>query len=297
MKTFFSALIFCASVSVVVSQDNNPLDPKQILQELQDIQTKQQILASSSQKRSIDLVFKASGNKDAAIAFYEEAQMVTQFQGANRENAQFRDWKKRQEDQLKNDDFCESVRLHLFYLGLTLKKAADTKPEELVPQVAEYLKVLDTSSGALEVKDSLLKNSVADGIFAKWLGLGPELGKAKDWEMNPEKADQIAAKFLLPIWRKQKSPALLAYWDGRIVKESAIVNTVKLDFQEKNFSTIRKPELLWLRSQEFIHLDQPNRAIQEMFGLIKNHPNHPNVMQWIEALQKMLQAPVKEVTP
>ncbi len=282
------ALIAFASAFHAHAEDVNPLDPRQILQELQDIQTKQKNVSSTIQKRNLDLVFKASGSKEAAVVLYEEALMATQFQGANRENSQFRDWKKKHEDQLKNSDFRESIRLHLFYLGLSLKKAAGAKPEELVPQVSDYLRTLDASWSAIDVKESLLKNSVSDGIFAKWLGLGPELAKAENWDMNPGKIDAISMKYLLPQWRKQKNPALLAYWDARIARESAVAGNAKLDFQEKNFATVRRPDLLWQRAQEYLVLDQPNRATQEMFALIKTYPTHPKVGEWIETLKKTL---------
>lgn len=288
MKNTAAFAAIFALTSFAWSEDVPPLDPKAILQELQGIQAKQKNAASSRQKQNLDTILRASSSKDAAIAFYEDAQMATQFQGANRENSQFRDWKKKQEEQLKNPDFRESVRLHLFYLALSLKKAADAKPVELMPQVADYLNVLDASDDALSVRDSLLKNSVSDGIFAKWLGLGPDLGKAGDWEMNPGKSDAIASKYLLPEWRKVKNPALLSYWDARIAKESLAANSAKLDFQEKNFATVRKPDLLWRRAKELLMLDQPNRAAQEMFGLIKNYPNHPSVNEWIGELEKML---------
>ncbi|MEO7933744.1 MAG: hypothetical protein ABIT76_11355 [Chthoniobacterales bacterium] len=283
------ALVFFAWEFYASAADVAPLDPHQILQELEDIQTKQKTVSSTIQKRNMDLVFKAAGSKEAAMALYEEALMATQFQGVNRENTQFRDWKKAHEEQLKNSDFRESVRLHLFYLGLSLRKAADAKPEDLVPQVSDYLRILDASWEAVDVKESLLKSSVSDGIFSKWLGLGPELAKAENWEMNPGKSDAIAAKYLLPQWRKQKNPALLSYWDARLAREAAVSGNAKLDFQEKNFATVRRPELLWQRSQELVVLDQPNRAAQEMFSLIKNYPNHPKITEWIATLQKLLQ--------
>jgi hypothetical protein len=292
LKKALPLFLFCAlciQSRTLLAADIDPLDTRQILQDLQDIQAKQIAAVTSQQKRNIDLVFKAAANQDAALAFYEEAQMVTQFQGANRENTQFRDWKKKQEAQLKDNDFRESLRLHLFYLGLSLKKAADTKPEELAPQVADYLRVLDGADAAIRVKDSLLKTSVSEGLFAKWLGLGPELARAKDWEMNPGKSEVIAEKYLLPEWRKQKSTALITYWDGRIARENAAAGNVKIDFQEKNYATIRKPELLWKRAQEYLVLDQPNRARQEMFSLIKNYPSHPSIGSWIESLRKTLE--------
>jgi len=292
-----AAAVICSLACVAVAQDAAPIDPQTILRELQELQTKQQTSANTAQKRNLDIVLKGSVSKEAAIAFYEDAQMATQFQGANRENSQFRDWKERQADQLKNTDFRESVRLHLFYLGLSLKKAADAKPEELLPQVTDYLRVLDNAASAMEMKESLLKISVADGIFSKWLGLGPELSKAKDWEMSPGKADQIAAKFLLPLWRKGKSPALLGYWDGKIAKESMAAGTAKLDFEERNFASVRKPDLLWQRAQEYLVLEQPNRAISEMFALIKVYPNHPNVTQWIDTLRKTLSPAATPVAP
>ncbi|HEX8372619.1 MAG TPA: hypothetical protein VF585_07555 [Chthoniobacterales bacterium] len=283
-----TAVLLLSLSGLAIAEDVAPLDPAQILQELKDIEAKRNAVTTTRQRQNMDLIQKAAMSKEAAIALYEDAQMATQFQGANRENSQFREWKKKQEEQLKDSDFRESVRLHLFYLAMSMKRAGGAKPEEMVAQVLDYIKVLDNSKPAVDVKESLLKSSVSDGIFAKWLGIGPDLAKAENWEMNPGNSDAIAEKILLPEWRKQKSPALITYWDARIAREGTAAGSASLDFQEKNFASVKKPDLLWRRAQEFLVLDQPNRAAQEMFAIIKNFPTHPKTPEWIGVLQKQL---------
>jgi len=288
MKLPLAACLSFFLVCALAAQDLTPPDAPSLLAELAAIEAKSENTVSTRRKAALERINQAAGSREAALTLYLDAQMATQFQGANRENTQFRDWKKSEETMLKSADFAESVRLHLFYLGLTLRKAQAEKEEVLAPLVADYTRVLDKAEDALAEKGSLLKVSVTDSLFTRWLNLGPDLTNLGEWETNPGDADRIATRFLLPLWRKAKNPALLTWWDAKIASATAQAATSKLDFQESTFNKITRPSLLWQRAKELLALEQPNRAKSEMFGLIKNHPTHPNISEWIKTLRGLL---------
>lgn len=294
---FPTLILFLLPISLL-AQDLTPVDPQTLLNELAAIEAKSETAVSARRKAALDQISRGATSKEAALDFFLDAQMATQFQGVNRENTQFRDWRKREEGMLKNNDFAESIRLHLYYLSLTLRKAQGEKDEVLVPLVADYLNVLEKSKDAIETRGSLLKASVTDSLFTRWLNLGADLSKIGEWETNPGNADRIAARFLLPLWRKEKNPALLTWWDARIARESAKAGTSQLNFEESTFSKITRPSLQWQRTQELVILGQPNRAKTEMLTLIKTYPTHPNIADWIKTLRGLLTpGPEKSAPP
>lgn len=297
MKSFLAVFVMAACFVAanagslpdkIPESDAPPVDAALILQSLKILKAKQEQSERANLKRAIEEVFAASGSKEAAIAFYEDAIMATQFAGSTRENRQFRNWKESEDERLSNTDFRESVRMHLFYLGISLRRASGVKVADLLQQLTGYVKLLDNSEPAVNVKGSLLRMPVGGGLFAKWLRLEPWLGSIDKWEMNPGNSDGVATKIILPELRATKSPALIGYWDGRIARDSARAVEAKLDFQVNDFSQIKLPQLCWNRAKEWLVLGQKNRAITEMFGIVQQYPEHPDTMTWIRDLEGLL---------
>lgn len=288
---FVSVVVACfvgAQAAAAPENDVPPVDSAMILQALKILKVQQEVSEQAKLKRAIEQVFAASGTKETAIAFYEDAIMAMQFAGVTRENRQFRDWKEKEDERLSDPDFRESVRMHLFYLGVSLRRASGVKVADLLQQLTGYVNLLDDSETAVNAKGSLLKTPIGGGLFAKWLRLDPWLSGIDNWEMNPGNPDAIAARIILPELREQKSPALIGYWDGRIERDAAKAAGAKLDFQVNDFTQIKLPQLLWNRAKEWLVLEQRNRAITEMFGIVQKYSDHPDEAAWIGELEGLL---------
>ncbi|HEX8311866.1 MAG TPA: hypothetical protein VF614_11145, partial [Chthoniobacteraceae bacterium] len=93
---------------------------------------------------------------------------------------------------------------------------------------------------------------------------------------------------ILPELRAAKDPRLLEYWDRELAREAAAAGASHLAFEIEKFNQQRKPEILWSRAQDMLLIGQKNRAIGEMFGLIKNYPGHPRAADWITKLEGLL---------
>ncbi len=110
------------------------------------------------------------------------------------------------------------------------------------------------------------------------------------WEFVPGNIEGIYGSIILPEFRASKDPRLLEYWDLRIKLETERVTEAKLDVEQRDWAQIKRPNLLWSRAQDVLLLGQKNRAITEMFNLVKTHPQHPNVTGWISAIEGILAA-------
>ena len=159
--------------------------------------------------------------------------------------------------------------------------------------------VADEARGK-KMHDNIMKMPVTDGPVARRLEI-PELsgdagGKAgtgeksdaPGWEMVPGNLDGIYNSIILPELRATRDPRLLDYWDMTLKHEAEAIYPGMPDFEEHRVMQVRRPALLWARAQDMMILGQKNRAIAEMFNLIKTYAQHPEVAHWTAHLEGIL---------
>jgi hypothetical protein len=166
-------------------------------------------------------------------------------------------------------------------------------------------KALTEDTHAKKIHDSILRTSVTTSPVAKRLQIADLLGEegkrtrkgdggeGASWEMIPGNQGGIYNAIILPEYRASKDPRLLDYWDMKIRKEQEGIYAGMPDFQERQWSQVKRPSLLWSRAQDQLLIGQRNRAITEMYNLIKAFPQHPDSAAWISQLEAILvpQAP------
>lgn len=153
------------------------------------------------------------------------------------------------------------------------------------------------------VHDQILRASVGGTPVARWLQLGDLLGDSgkrrgqrnekaegepSGWEMTPGNVDGIYASIILPEFRATKDPRLLEYWDLKVKIETEKAAEKKLDVEQRDWLQIRRPSLLWARTQDLVVLGQKNRAISEMLAILKANPQHPGAGGWIASIESTL---------
>ncbi len=284
--------LFSLGSSLLPAQDAPPVNLAELLSALKEIeQTREETLTTDFANLTRQVQAAASSPTDA-IAFYEQAVAATDFQGRTRENTLFQEWKKKNIDKLRDKNFQASLQLHLRYLALTIRAAAGEKRDELARDLINYTADVLTLAENEGLHEDWLgdRAGVDRSIFIKALGLQGRLKDAKEWEMNPGNVDGIFDKILLPELRKAKDARTLVYWDRRISLGQSRAEASDRRMDQSNFVQVQKPQLQWMRAKEYLHLDQPNRALQEMFAVIKTYPGHANFSQWIRELREALSA-------
>lgn len=289
--TLFSILAFNA-----LSQDAPPVDVESIRASLKALKEKQAAETKTGRNRILQTLNAAAQNNGTAIDFYAEAVRATQFEGQNREQTQFHDWKKKETDKLRSHELQTAARLHLAYLVLTLQRANGSEIKDLMPALVNYTNQVTAERDSIWDQD-LMKRSVSDGIFARWYQLAPWIAGAKDWEMTPGNVDGIFTKSILPVLREAKDRRLLEYWDQKLQDEQRDAQKSGLAFNADKFEQTRKPALLWSRAQDELVLGLKNRAISDMFALVKNNPGHPSIEQWTARLEAVLSGATGEENP
>lgn len=161
-------------------------------------------------------------------------------------------------------------------------------------------KALSEETHAKKIHDSILKMSVTNSPVAKRLQIADLLGdvakkkkRGEDaapasWETVPGNVNGIYNAIILPEFRATKDPRLLEYWDLMIKKEQENIYAGMPDFEERQWSQIKRPAMLWSRAQDLLLIGQRNRAVTEMYNLIKAFPQHPEAAAWISQLEQSL---------
>ena len=302
-------------------QDAPPVDFNKLLQDLRGIKNQQTQMSKAAKQKALQQVQAVAASPASAAAAWEEAVRITQFEGAAREGSQFKDWRERDGEALKEKEAANAAQLHYKWMALTLQRSMGTSMKDMLPQVIGFTKELAADHLAMEsleddirrgkevavsgkhgkdrktndeavkrVHDQIIRAPVNNSIAAQVLKIGG-LMEVDKWEMNAGDLDGIYTKIILPELRAAHDPRLLEFWDMRIKRESDKATKSKLAFEIEKFNQVRRPELLWSRAQDVLLLGQKNRAVGEMFNLIKTYPSHPQADDWVTAFEHILVPP------
>ena len=315
-------LLLLASLLPAGAEDAPAPDLAQILQLLKGIKEQQLVTMKAARDKALREAAAAAATPSAATAAWEEAIRQTQFEGAAREGAAFRDWKDKVGDGLKTKEAGSAAQLYFRWLVLTLQRANGKPVKDLLADVVQYTKDLSVDRAAM---DSLIENMKREEELAKTgkHGVAPrknndaatrqlhdtflkglngsapvkamaieELLKAEKWSNSPGDLDGIYNGVILPELRAAKDPRVLEYWDLKIKREGEAAAKTKLAYDAEKFTNERQPSLLWSRAQEYQNIGQKNRGIGEMLKLIKTYPKHPEAGKWIGDLEAILVPPV-----
>jgi len=287
---FFITIVMALSGTVCAFADSQTVNTDALLKELQSIKNQQQNTIKVQREKIIQLFQSAASSPGSALDLYMQAVEATRFDGQNHEITQFREWRKKQADKLKDKGFQEALRLHLVYLVLTLENAGGLKPKDLLPSLVSYTSELLVAKSYVGNQE-LLDKDLNESIFVKWYGISGMLaGGTEGWVMAPGSFDEIYQKTILPILREKKDPAAVEYWNEKMQREySSSVNSGRT-FDAERYSNITKPGLLWSRAMEYCLIGQKSQGFTEMLAIIKSYPTHPSASQWISQFEGLLSA-------
>ncbi|MEA3209135.1 MAG: hypothetical protein QOE70_2192 [Chthoniobacter sp.] len=322
------ALALLATVVPVLAQvqDSPPVDLSLLLQELKKIREQQTVQMKQQRQTAMQQIQPAASSAERAVVLWEEAVRATQFDGAPKEGTAFKDWKEKEGEGLSGAAGRNAARLYFNWLVLTMQRDAGTPVKDLLPQVIAYTKDLTADQQQIEaldesikrdkdlassgkhgaqrkgndeqvkkMHDQILRKNLTASPVVQWLKLA-DFVNPKNWEASPGNLDGIFTQIILPELRVQRDPRVLEYWDMRLKKEADAASKTKLAFDIDKFNTQRRPSLLWSRADDLFVIGQKNRAVGEMFNLIKTYPQHPDVATWIGKLEAVIAPPPPAAT-
>jgi hypothetical protein len=147
-----------------------------------------------------------------------------------------------------------------------------------------------TDDQVKKMHDQILRHALGSSPIVQWMKLTDFINVEK-WEKQPGNLDGIYAQIILPELRAQHDPKVVEYWDYKLKREGEAATKTKLAFDIDKYNSQRRPSLLWSRAEDMLAIGQKNRAIGDMFTLIRTYPQHPEAAGWIAALEAILAPP------
>lgn len=315
------------SAAPAQTTDNTPpVNAAQMLQALQVLRDQQAATVKASKQQIIAQVTAAASSPEKAVALWFEAVRMTEFEGAGHESTQFMAWKNGEGEAFKDHEIQNALRLYFTWLSYTLQRSNGAKVKDLLPTVISYTKDLQGDLLAIEavedaqkrekemnagkapargakgggkagsevnikkVHDSILKRPLDGSLYVQWMKIG-DWTQVEKWEQTPGSFDGIYRNIILPQMRLEKDPRLLEYWDMKMKMAADEAARTRLAFDADKFNSLTMPTLLWGKYNDEIVLGQRNRALTEMFTLIKKYPTHPDTKDWSSTLEQLLTTP------
>jgi len=281
-------LIYISIVFVAAAQDGPAVDEKSILDFLQKTKPAETEATRTQASKAIQDLSAAAASPASAIAFFTNAMKAISFAGQPRAQILFMEWKKAEEEHLKNPEMRSAICLHLRYLVLSLQHACGMTVSRSLPTLIAYCDQVASSKQGVQQHDMLQKINIHRSIFTKWYGIEKLLEGFDDWESSPGNVDGIWQKTILPQLRKDKDPRVILYWDNKLKSAAATASKTRRAFDSDQFDNIAKPGLLWSRAEDLIEIGQRNRGLTEMLAIIKGWPNHSERANWRAEMETIL---------
>ena len=290
-----------------------PVDAKAVLAALKDLRTKQTGIITK-EKAGVLAALNAAIADPAKT--YEQALAAVGQPGAGSNEATPRpagprfagnsdanraaEERKRINDQMRDRDFVNGLRLQLVYLSLTWQHSMGVKTKELIPALLDYAAQVNNGGDTLLALD-MARKPLGDSVFVHYFQVGPYIAGLADWSDQPFDTEAIFQKTILPELRKEKDPRLFGYWDGRLQAEAARARATGNNLIVAKFDHIRRPSLLWSRAEDEQVVGNGNQAVADMLAILKANPDHPDFDKWAAELEGMVSAkpdaaPASEVT-
>jgi len=288
------AIIGSLILTATAAEDMAPPDLSTVIAELEAIQKNQTTARQQSLSRAIAQIDEAGKNTASASRAYADAKRVVEFDGKPNAGSRFSEWRSSKADALGSRGFQTAARLHLQYLGLTLRQIGDPDTDVRVAETLRYVEELvnaRTSMGAdlnaSEEAKELLNKPLQESVFAKASDLGQLLTNQKEWELSAGNIDGILEKNLRRILRKDKDPRLSDTWDMQIRVEQELAGKTQNDLAGATFASTRRPQLLWRKANDLVAIGQPVRGLSLMLETIRTNPSHPDIEGWVEAAKTL----------
>jgi len=309
MKCSYLLLLLFVFSGPLLADPLTQADREELRERLKAIQEGAQAHQEKRFASAADDFREALQNEDAAMALYLKCVEQADFIEQQKKGQDFRDWKRNNEDRLKNPAFRQALRFQLNWLVLSMRAAA--RPAEvakLAPEAQEALRAIFANAKNLSGQRELLSRSVFESVFARTYKVSES--KLKNWPSSPLQVAAIFDQIIMPPLRKPDSlPALSAAWDTRIQMEAARVEEFFGGDDEPNGLTRREtvspematfreevlPQLHWRKQVDLFQCGDQRAAALRMLTHINDNLTTPNAPSWIEEFQQLVNPEVKPI--
>lgn len=253
-------------------------------------------------------------SEDAAIELYLKCVEKVDFTDKGRKKSEFRDWRKKHDKRLDDEDHALALRHQLRWTILTMKAAANpAKTDDLADEALDMLGDIYQTPEELRSYTGVLSQSVSTTYFARAYGLSGY--KVPDWPMSPIngggqkiRVDAPFEQLIFPALRTRRDyPILRSAWDKRIqFEEIAAGFWSKEPLDEKTpgeseardkFLAETRPQLEWAKEIDLFNAGDQRVAAIKLFKHLEANLSHSDARNWEAQFRELISPKESEPDP
>lgn len=255
----------------------------------------------------------AMASEEAALELYIKCIEKLNFEDQNRSSQDFREWKRKQKEKLKENSLKLALRYQLHWLTLTLELSLEPeKFNEMSPKAIAALDSIFSNAEHLAGQESMLRQSVTGSVFARAYEVSNV--KTGEWPTQPLALDEIYNKIILPpLRRPDKIEQLRSAWLKRIQQEGVVREAWsngdgnggprgrgsrdERPVSYERFLIDDRPDMVWRMEEDLFKAGDEQGAALRMIGQLERYINHPKAAQWIKRFIDLISPPPPEEGP
>jgi len=304
-------LLICSAVifNAVQAEPLSDADRETLLESLEKIRETANSTVDARYRLAINAYKNAMGSDDAAMDFYLKCVEKVDFEDQRKKNADFREWKRKEDDKLSDPGFRLALRYQLRWLVLTLQASSEKADRaKITVEAQEIVDAIFQEADKLKSQEKLLGQSVLSSVFARTYDIGSV--KVDKWAFSPIQLESVYENILLVPNRKAAyAPGLRTTWIKRI-QQARIMAEHWSDNPKGNpddkkigmavsqqspelakFIEETQPKLQWTMEVDlYTHGDQAGAAVR-MLAHLEKHINHASAREWSDQFKKLLPPP------
>jgi hypothetical protein len=238
--------------------------------------------------------YRAAMVDDAqAMELYLKCIEKVNYSDNDRKSQDFREWKRKEAEQLADPALRSALRYQLSWLVLTLQAAAD-EPNlpKLRAEAESLIESIFRNAQSLASQEQLLSQSVIASVFARAYDI--KQVKIENWPLAPAQLAEIYEQLIFPAHRSPDRIATLrTAWIKRIMQETA-----RREFwggkkgpsapEFERYLAEILPQMQWNMEKDlFTYGDQSGAAVR-MLAHIEKYIAHPRAREWGEEFKALL---------
>lgn len=303
MRLAAALLCTAACLSSARSEQLSPADREALLENLEKIRDDANSRVDARFRTAIAAYREAMATEESAYEFYLKCIEKVNFEDQQRKAADFREWKKKEEDRLKEPGFRLALRYQLRWLVLTLRAASEkTKLSEITPEAQDVVDAIFQDAPKLGPQIETLGQPVTSTVFARAYEINGV--KSERWPQSPINLDQFYGQVIFPSLRVPgKTDALRSAWIRRIQQESIRVEAMDGEGgggrrpgqpigprgqSVDKFNEETLPDLQWQMEMDLFKAGDEKGAAMRMMAHIQKNLTHRSARQWGEDLKNLL---------
>ncbi|MCW1884498.1 hypothetical protein OKA04_07125 [Luteolibacter flavescens] len=259
---------------------------------------------------------EAMQSDEAAMAFYLKCVEKVEFDDQKKSSQEFREWKRRQEDRLKQDGLGRCLRHQLRWLVLTLEAAeAQGNYKDLAPKASAALDDIFGNPDQFGGNANPLREAVTSTVFARAYNIAN--AKVDNWPLSPLDISAVFNQVIFPPLRVTgKLDLMREQWLRRIRYEGLIRQEMSGrpaggggegrgrgeggrggggngdgSGEHEKFLSETLPDLKWQMEEDMYRAGDQQRAAVNMLALIEANLTHPKAREWADRFRTLIDPP------